>query len=141
VTIEPLTPQALALFVGQYVGKKGEEAFGDWLLIEAHHAGWLATHFRPAILSTNREGKPRYATAISGDEGFFDWVLMRRGRIIFAELKVDHGKLSKDQQAWFEAGEIPAARNGGGFGIYQDNRTEFHLWRPSHRDEILRVLE
>lgn len=130
MTIEPLTPQALALFVAQY---SIEEDFGKWLLGEARATGWLATHFRTAIVSRGRDGKPRYATAISGDAGFPDWCLARGSRLIFAELKVGRNKPSADQLKWLEALEYIGAR--------RNRSPEVYLWSPPKRDEILRVLE
>lgn len=53
--------------------------------------------------------------------GFPDLTLVRRERLIFAELKAEKGKLSKDQDDWLAALDaIPAA--------------EVYVWRPSDFD-------
>jgi hypothetical protein len=48
--------------------------------------------------------------------GFPDLVLVRRGRLIFAELKTDVGRVSDPQQEWLKALDSTAA--------------EVHVWRP-----------
>ena len=55
--------------------------------------------------------------------GFPDLVLVR-DRVIFAELKSDVGKPTKDQQAWFDALQLAGA--------------EAYLWRP---DDLQQVAE
>jgi hypothetical protein len=58
--------------------------------------------------------------------GFPDLVLVRRGRLIFAELKAERGKLSNDQLNWhYDLAGCPC---------------ETYVWRPSDFDEIARVL-
>lgn len=120
MTAEPLTPTGLQLFIAQFTGPKGEDAFGEWVIDEAHHAGWLAHHVRGSW------SRGRFQTAVSGDKGFPDFVLARNGRIIFAELKTEHGKLSPEQGAWMqELGDLALVM----------------VWRPSMRDRILEILE
>lgn len=47
-------------------------------------------------------------TAVSGDVGFFDLVLIheRLGDVIFAELKRDDGKLEPAQERWARALDV-----------------------------------
>ena len=52
---------------------------------------------------------------------------MRPPRLVLAELKTEKGKVSPAQVAWLERLEQCAG-------------VEVYLWRPSHRDEIERVL-
>lgn len=58
--------------------------------------------------------------------GFPDLVLVGRGRIIFAELKAEKGKLSPDQREW-----LGALRAAGG---------TTHVWLPSDWPEIVEML-
>lgn len=58
--------------------------------------------------------------------GFPDLVLVKGGRLIFAELKTETGKTSLAQDVWLEAlDETPA---------------EVYLWRPSDLEMVQRVL-
>ena len=59
--------------------------------------------------------------------GFPDLVLVRRGRIIFAELKTDKGKLSAAQECW--GAELECCE-----GI------EYYVWRPRDWDWVLEIL-
>ena len=75
--------------------------------------GWRVAHFRPALTSRG------WRTAVEADgRGFPDLVMVRRQRVIFAELKSDTGRLTPDQAAWV------AALIDGGHECYQ--------WRPRH---------
>lgn len=78
--------------------------------------GWRVYHALPARTSKG------WRTPTQGHVGFVDLVMARRGRVIFAELKTAHGRLSAAQQEWFTAlGDV-------------------YLWRPQDFDEIRRVL-
>jgi len=58
--------------------------------------------------------------------GFPDLVLVRRPRVIFAELKSDRGRCTPEQRAWLaELAECSV---------------EVKLWRPSDWEEIDRCL-
>jgi hypothetical protein len=50
-------------------------------------------------------------------EGFPDLVLVKGPRLIFAELKSERGKLTKDQEDWISA-------------LSRSSRTEVYIWRP-----------
>jgi hypothetical protein len=74
----------------------------DWTKFVVNHAiarGWLAVSFRTA--RTGRE--QGWTTPIIGTKGFPDVVLVRRGRVIFAECKTGKGSLTKHQRAWKKA--------------------------------------
>ena len=62
------------------------------------------------------------------EAGFPDLVLVRKSRVVFAELKSVNGRVSKDQSLWLEA-----LRRAG---------QEVYLWRPKHLldGEIIDVL-
>jgi hypothetical protein len=58
--------------------------------------------------------------------GFPDLVLTRRPHVIFAELKRQDGKVSRQQQTWLD--ELKAC----GQHVY--------VWRPSDWDDIVEIL-
>ncbi len=60
--------------------------------------------------------------------GFPDCVLVKGGRLIFAELKSEKGKVSVPQQEWLDA-------LGGVANV------EVYLWRPDDFDEIVKILQ
>jgi hypothetical protein len=79
--------------------------------------GFRVAHQRPARTANG------WRTAIEGDVGFPDLVLLRGvrngqpARLLFVELKTARGKPSPDQVKWLELlQEVP--------------RIEVHLWRP-----------
>jgi len=82
---------------------------------------WL--HLRPGMT------RDSWRTPISGPlgRGFPDLLLIRPGRIIFAELKRAGGKPTPDQAI------LLAALKDWGFEAY--------LWEPKDMDEIQRVLK
>ena len=59
--------------------------------------------------------------------GWFDLVLVRGKRVIFAELKTSVGKLSEAQQEWFEA--------------FKEAGQEVYIWRPSDWGDIVNRLQ
>jgi hypothetical protein len=59
--------------------------------------------------------------------GWPDEALCRPPRLVFAELKSDHGKVSAMQQEWLDLlALVPGV--------------EVYLWRPSDTDNIVRIL-
>jgi hypothetical protein len=81
--------------------------------------GWLVAHFRPAM---DRHG--RWKTPVQGDgTGFPDLVMARAGKVIFAELKTDNGKMTDNQGVWLYV--LPNA----------------YLWRPSDWERIQEILK
>jgi hypothetical protein len=84
-----------------------EKAFQAELMKTARRLGWLAFHCYD----------PRKSEA-----GFPDTVLVRNGRLIFAELKVGDNKMDASQLNWFaELCLTPA---------------EVYIWRPEQWSEI-----
>lgn len=74
-------------------------------------------------------GWRRYHTFNSrrSTHGFPDWVFVKGGRMIAAELKSEIGRPTDDQVAWLDAlSEVPGV--------------EVYLWKPSDFDEIAEVL-
>ncbi|MDD5338459.1 MAG: VRR-NUC domain-containing protein [Dehalococcoidales bacterium] len=106
--------------------KVTEADFQATVIKLAQYLGWKVAHFRGVrVLRAN--GNIRYQTPVQGDgKGFPDLVLVRRARIIYAELKSESGKLSPEQQEWLKA----LAAAGG----------EVYIWRLSDWQEIQEVL-
>tara|TARA_R110000824_G_scaffold116919_2_gene268669 strand:- start:32 stop:346 length:315 start_codon:yes stop_codon:yes gene_type:complete len=79
----------------------------------AHLFGWRVAHFRKV------QTHGRWITAVAADgAGFPDLVMAKLGRVIFAELKTEKGRLSAEQKLWLKA--LP----------------ECVVWRPSDLDAI-----
>ena len=100
--------------------KKLEEEFQNQIIELAHLFGWRVAHFRAAQTAKG------WRTAVSADgKGFPDLVLVKAGRLIFAEIKTDdpRSKTSEDQDAWLEA-----LRTVAGVLVV--------VWRPSDWDAI-----
>lgn len=101
-------------------GKLTEAAFQKQVIDLAHVYGWRVAHFRPSRATV--KGKETYRTAVAADgQGFPDLVLVRRGVVLFRELKTDDGKASAEQLQWI------LAVNGA-------------IWRPSMWTSIVREL-
>lgn len=98
-----------------------EAEFTAQVIAEAKAQGWLVAHFRPARTAKG------WRTAMSGDPGFPDLVLARRGRVIAAELKRYGQKARPEQNAWLDA-------LGG------TSRVETWVWWPTDWERIKAVL-
>jgi hypothetical protein len=86
--------------------------------------GWRCVHFRPAQLPSGK-----WATHMSGQKGWPDCSLARRGVLVTAELKRDGENPTQDQRAWLDVlGTVP--------GVHAC------VWRPAdwRSGEIERVL-
>jgi hypothetical protein len=101
---------------------ESEESLQAKVMGAAKAFGWRAVHFRPARTSKG------WRTAFTGDPGFPDCVLVRRGRLVFAELKREDREPTEDQWQWITALESP------------DLDVEVYVWRPADWDEIVRIL-
>jgi hypothetical protein len=100
-----------------------EKDFQRAVIDLARLTGWRVHHTRPAL---TRRG--RWLTPIQGDAGFPDLVLVRAGRVIFAELKRVGGKPTPAQRAWLEALQACAG-------------VEVYLWTPNDWDAIIDALQ
>jgi len=77
-----------------------EKAFTAQIIALARWYKWRTAHFRPAMTK-----RGRWVTPVQGDgAGFPDLVLCHKGkgRLIFAELKTEKGKLSAKQNEWID---------------------------------------
>ncbi|MAF43093.1 MAG: hypothetical protein CMI54_02840 [Parcubacteria group bacterium] len=88
--------------------------------------GWRWCHFRPA-----RTGRG-WRTALSGHQGFVDYVAVRNGMCLFFEIKSEKGKLSGEQEKWIEDLKVVAGHSLG---------VQVYVWRPSMFDEIVKILQ
>ncbi|KKM99442.1 hypothetical protein LCGC14_1147790 [marine sediment metagenome] len=64
--------------------------------------------------------------SIHSPAGFPDCVMVKEGRIIFAELKSEKGKVSEEQFEWLEA--------------LGKGKAEVYIWRPSDFDKVVEIL-
>ena len=88
-----------------------EAAFQRSVVEAAEALGWLVFHDHDS--RRNKAGLP-------------DLILVR-GRIVFAELKAECGRVRPEQRKW-----IDALRLAGG---------DVHVWRPSDMDDVMELLK
>jgi hypothetical protein len=97
-----------------------ERSFQTRVVTLARLRGWRIAHFRAAWT------KDGWRTAMSGDVGYPDLTMTRSGRLVFAELKAERGRLQPDQAVWLEA--------------LRETAAETYLWTPTDWPEIEEVL-
>ena len=100
-----------------------EREFQARVIELARLLGWRVHHTRPALTQ-----RGRWLTPIQGEAGLPDLILLRPPRLVFAELKSEKGRVSKEQQAWLDA-------------LRQCNGVEVYLWRPSDWASIVETLK
>jgi len=76
--------------------KISEQDFLNSVVELAHLMHWKVHHSRPAWTEKG------YRTAIQGDAGFPDLILVRPPRVIIVELKSEKGKLTAEQESWIK---------------------------------------
>jgi len=118
---------------------EAELAKGVEDLLTIFHWTWM--HQRPAKTDKG------WRTALTGTQGFPDYVAVRKGRLIFIELKSDTGKLSVWQETWL--GELRECMKFGAI-VNSKGRVKIHekmipsfevyVWRPSDYDQIIELL-
>jgi len=69
----------------------------------------------------------RWLTAMSGDVGFPDLVMVRQDRLIMAELKSARGKTTLEQDLWLQAAKRA--------------NIEVYVWRPAGIEQIEKILK
>jgi len=115
-----LTTRAASMVAN--VAAMNEAAFKNSVIDIATRYGWFVHHDLPAM---NRRGQ--WATHVQGNTGFPDLVLLSpKGVLVFAELKTDIGRLSKQQEAWLDRLDLSAC-------IVQ-------VWRPNQMPVIIKFL-
>jgi hypothetical protein len=88
-----------------------ERDLQDFIVAAARLLGWRAYHARAA------RTKDGWRTAGSYDsKGFPDLVLVR-DRLLFAEVKLERGRLRPEQTAWLE--------------VLREAGAEVYVWRPA----------
>jgi len=103
-----------------------EEQLQQAVIDMAHTYGWMVAHFRAAQTAKG------WSTPVSADgKGFPDLTLALHGQVIFAELKSEMGKMSKEQCRW-QLELMP----------WECASQKYYIWRPSDwmSGEIERVL-
>lgn len=98
-----------------------ESEFQDSVIDIAKWTKWGIHHDRPG---QNRAG--RWSTAIVGDVGFPDLVLVRPPRLVVAELKTDRGSLTEAQKLWLLG--------------FAGCDAEVYVWRPADLEAIAEIL-
>ncbi len=97
----------------------------DWqkqVIDLARLRGWRVAHFRPAMTK-----RGNWVTPVAADgKGFPDLTLARKGRVIFAELKSDTGRLGPEQKLWLQE--------------LEGDQVEAYMWRPRDWDTVMEVL-
>jgi len=111
-------PTKLALSEKQLLG---------YVLEVASRTGWLAAHFGSTVKIIKR-GRGIYTwIGEKGATGYPDVTLIRRDRLIFAELKTGNNRTTPAQDIWLDAlGRVP--------GI------EVYLWTDADLEAIAEVL-
>ena len=82
--------------------------------------GWRWCHFRPARTEHG------WRTAISGYQGFPDYIAVRGEMLLIVELKSEKGKVTEQQQEWLDA--LKAC----GQTVY--------VWKPHDIEDIAEIL-
>jgi len=104
---------------------RGPEAILQEKVLEvARIYGWHRHHQRAGY----QPGAGKWITAISGETGFPDLVLVRGERLIFAELKSKRGRVSATQEIWLSL-------------LMTVPGVEVYVWRPDDLDEIIATLK
>ena len=119
----PGPPPARPVFpASQLRERMSEEALQQWVIHLARLHGWRYYHTRYSKRSPS---------------GFPDLVLVRRGQLIFAELKSQKGHLTAEQRGW----QADLAHVAVGLLLVAPDAVREYLWRPSDMEQIAEVLE
>lgn len=103
-----------------------EAQFTAQVIAFARMHGWRVAHFR-GVRVQRKGGGTYYETPVQGDgKGFPDLILVRRGTLVAAELKVGRNAVTAEQRDWL------AAFGAAGAAV--------HEWRPEDWPEIERTL-
>lgn len=119
-----------------------EAQFQRAVLDLARRLGWRCAHFN----DSRRQVRPGVFVGDKDAAGFPDLVLVRRGRIVFAELKTEKGRVKPEQREWLD--DLRGPRD---LGLSEKTLLQASLrgklpdvlvclWRPSDWDEVQAVL-
>lgn len=115
----------------RYFRDVSESALQTRVIETAKAFGWLVHHARPAMRQSGQ-----WSTPIQGAPGYPDLTMVRGGRVIFAELKTEVGKVTDWQERWLK--ELAFAGDPGSDPL--EGGVECYVWRPSAIEEIAKVL-
>jgi hypothetical protein len=76
--------------------------------------------------------------SIRSPKGFPDLVLVRRDRLIFAELKSAKGRVTPEQALWLA--DLEACHIGAQQYVSQGHALEVYVWRPDDIERIAEIL-
>jgi hypothetical protein len=88
-----------------------EAALQDWIVGTARLLGWRIFHARVARTAHG------WRTAVSYDGAGFPDLVLARDRVLFAEIKLERGRLGPEQVTWLE--------------VLREAGQEVYVWRPS----------
>ncbi len=88
-----------------------ERELQDWIAGTARLLGWRIFHARAARTSKG------WATAVSYDGAGYPDLTLVRDRVVFAEIKVDRGRLRPEQVVWLD--------------VLREAGQEAYIWRMS----------
>ena len=100
-----------------------EKDFQGAVITLARYNGWKVMHPYSSFRTT---------------PGFPDLTMVRDGRLIFAELKTNTGRLSPAQKEWGQLLRKVALETTN--NLTEPGVVKYFLWRPSDWDEIERML-
>jgi len=108
-----------------------EVEFTRWVRTQATEGyGWMVYH--------------SYASRRSDGAGFPDLVMVRGGRVIFAELKYDRGHADWDERRPKRRGKVSEAQQEWLDALSNVFGVECYVWKypdSLENDELLRILE
>jgi hypothetical protein len=104
-----------------------ERAFQSQVLAYARLMGWQAFHDNATNAPRRCSGCGQTRSLPRNAAGLPDLILVRRPRVVWAELKAERGKISPPQAAWIA--ELRACNQ------------EVYIWRPSSWQEIEECLK
>ncbi len=82
---------------------------------------WTWKHDEPAVRQSGT-----WATSFRGQRGFPDYIATRDGRLLFAEIKNETGKLTAGQVHWLT--------------LLQQTPAEVYVWRPQDLEQVKEAL-
>jgi len=106
-----------------------ETAFATQVEHLLRQYGWRFMHIKPSVMQSGR-----WASSMNPEgKGYPDYTAVRRGRLLFIELKSERGKISPDQEEWLDD-LINVARHTN----FQE--IQVYEWRPHMVEEISEIL-